>query len=55
VQIAGGSKAQTVEIESADPATVLRAIARLGLNSQANISYVRHLKMMTGLTLHTVA
>jgi hypothetical protein len=55
VQIAGVSKAETVEIESADPATVLRAIARLGLNSQANISYVRHLKMMTGLTLHTVA
>lgn len=55
VEIAGGGKAETVEIESEDPATVLRAIAKLGLNSQANISYVRHLKIMTGVTLHTVA
>ena len=55
VEIAGGGKAETVAIESKDPTTVLRAIAKLGLNSQANISYVRHLKMMTGLTLHTVA
>ena len=55
VEVAGASKAETVEVESEDPATVLRAIAKLGLNSQANISYVRHLKMMSGLTLHTVA
>ena len=55
VEIADGSKAETVEIESDDAATVLRAIVKLGLNSQANISYVRHLKMMTGVTLHTVA
>jgi hypothetical protein len=55
VEIAGGGKAETVAIESEDPATVLRAIAKLGLNSRANISYVRHLKMMTGLTQHTVA
>jgi len=33
-----------------DPAAVLRAIAIPGLNSQADINYVRHLKLMTGLT-----
>jgi hypothetical protein len=50
VQIAGGASSETVEIESDDPAAVLRAIAKLGLNSHANINYVRHLKLMTGMT-----
>ncbi len=53
LSIAGGATSQTIEIESEDPAAVLRAIARLGLNSQANISYVRHLKLMTGMTPRT--
>ena len=48
VGIVGGAKCETVAIESEDPATMLRAIAKLGLNSQPNTSYVRHLKMMTG-------
>ncbi len=50
VRIAGGASSETVELESEDPAAVLRAIAKLGLNSHANISYVRHLKLMTGMT-----
>jgi hypothetical protein len=50
VQIGGGATSETVEIESEDPAAVLRAIAKLGLNSHANINYVRHLKLMTGMT-----
>ncbi|MFZ2060187.1 MAG: hypothetical protein WAU82_04190 [Candidatus Binatus sp.] len=50
VQISGGATSETVEIESDDPAAVLRAIAKLGLNSHANINYVRHLKLMTGMT-----
>jgi exopolyphosphatase / guanosine-5'-triphosphate,3'-diphosphate pyrophosphatase len=50
VEIAGGATSQTVAIESDDPAAVLRAIAKLGLNSHSNISYVRHLKLMTGMT-----
>ncbi len=50
VRIAGGATSETVEIESEDPAAVLRAIAKLGLNSHANINYVRHLKLMTGMT-----
>ncbi len=50
VKIAGGATAETVAIESDDPAAVLRAIAKLGLNSHANINYVRHLKLMTGMT-----
>jgi exopolyphosphatase / guanosine-5'-triphosphate,3'-diphosphate pyrophosphatase len=50
VGIAGGATSETVAIESEDPAAVLRAIARLGLNSHANINYVRHLKLMTGMT-----
>ena len=50
VRIAGGATSETVEIESDDPAAVLRAIAKLGLNSHANINYVRHLKLMTGMT-----
>ncbi|MFZ0678826.1 hypothetical protein [Candidatus Binatus sp.] len=50
VQIGGGATSETVEIESDDPAAVLRAIAKLGLNSHANINYVRHLKLMTGMT-----
>jgi hypothetical protein len=50
VQIGGGATAETVEIESDDSAAVLRAIAKLGLNSHANINYVRHLKLMTGMT-----
>ena len=49
VGIAGGATSETVEIESEDPAAVLRAIAKLGLNSHANINYVRHLKLMTGM------
>jgi hypothetical protein len=49
VTIAGGATAETVGIESDDPAAVLRAIAKLGLNSHANINYVRHLKLMTGM------
>jgi hypothetical protein len=49
VGIAGGATSETIEIESDDPAAVLRAIAKLGLNSQANINYVRHLKLMTGM------
>jgi hypothetical protein len=51
VQIGGGgAPSETVEIESDDPAAVLRAIAKLGLNSHANINYVRHLKLMIGMT-----
>jgi exopolyphosphatase/guanosine-5'-triphosphate,3'-diphosphate pyrophosphatase len=50
VGIAGGATSETVAIESDDPAAVLRAIAKLGLNSQVNINYVRHLKLMTGMT-----
>jgi exopolyphosphatase / guanosine-5'-triphosphate,3'-diphosphate pyrophosphatase len=50
VGIAGGATSETVAIESEDPAAVLRAIARLGLNSHANINYVRHLMLMTGTT-----
>ena len=50
VQIGGGASSETVEIESDDPAAVLRAIAKLGLNSHANINYVRHLKLMTGMS-----
>jgi len=50
VQIGGGATSETVEIESDDPAAVLRAIAKLGLNSHANINYVRHLKLMIGMT-----
>jgi len=49
VGIAGGATSETIEIESDDPAAVLRAIAKLGLNSHANINYVRHLKLMTGM------
>jgi hypothetical protein len=49
VTIAGGATSETVGIESDDPAAVLRAIAKLGLNSHANINYVRHLKLMTGM------
>ncbi len=55
VEIAGGAKSETVEIESDDAAAVLRAIARLGLNSHANINYVRHLKLMTGMAPRTGA
>jgi exopolyphosphatase / guanosine-5'-triphosphate,3'-diphosphate pyrophosphatase len=50
VGIAGDATSETVAIESEDPAAVLRAIAKLGLNSHANINYVRHLKLMTGMT-----
>jgi hypothetical protein len=55
VGIAGGATAETVAIESEDPAAVLRAIAKLGLSSHANINYVRHLKLMTGMTARTGA
>ena len=55
VRIAGGATSETVEIESEDPAAVLRAIAKLGLNSHANINYVRHLKLMTGMTPRAAA
>jgi len=55
VRIGGGATSETVEIESEDPAAVLRAIAKLGLNSLANINYVRHLKLMTGMTPRTAA
>jgi exopolyphosphatase / guanosine-5'-triphosphate,3'-diphosphate pyrophosphatase len=50
VGIGGGASSQTVAIESDDPAAVLRAIAKLGLNSHSNINYVRHLKLMIGMT-----
>jgi exopolyphosphatase / guanosine-5'-triphosphate,3'-diphosphate pyrophosphatase len=49
MQIAGGAESETVELESEDPAIVLRAIAQLRLNSYPNINYVRHLKMMIGM------
>ena len=49
VGIGGGATSETVAIESDDPAAVLRAIAKLGLNSHVNISYVRHLKLKTGM------
>jgi hypothetical protein len=49
VEIACRTRSETTAIESEDPATLLRAIAKLGLNSQPNTSYVRHLKMMTGM------
>lgn len=50
VGIAGGAASETVAIESEDPVAVLRAIAKLGLNSHTNINYVRHLKLITGMT-----
>jgi exopolyphosphatase/guanosine-5'-triphosphate,3'-diphosphate pyrophosphatase len=50
VGVAGGATSETVALESEDPAAVLRAIVKLGLNSHANINYVRHLKLMTGMT-----
>ena len=53
IRIAGGADSETVELESEDPAMVLRAIAQLGLNSFPNINYVRHLKMMIGMTPRT--
>lgn len=49
VEIAGGARFETVAIESEDAAILLRAIAKLGLNSQPNTSYVRHLKLMSGI------
>ena len=55
VRIGGGATSETVEIESEDPAAVLRAIAKLGLNSLANINYVRHLKLMTGMSPRAAA
>jgi hypothetical protein len=55
VQIAGGAASETVEIESEDPAVVLRAIAKLGLTPHHNINYVRHLKLMTGITPRSVS
>jgi len=55
VGIEGGARSETIEVESDNPSTVLRAIAKLGLNSQTNISYVRYLKMMTGMTSHATA
>jgi exopolyphosphatase / guanosine-5'-triphosphate,3'-diphosphate pyrophosphatase len=55
VGIKGGAGSQTVAVESDNPATVLRTLAKLGLNSQTNISYVRRLKMMTGMTSHATA
>ena len=55
VRISGGAISETVAIESDDPAAVLRAIAKLGLNSHANINYVRHLKLMTGITPRAAA
>jgi hypothetical protein len=51
----GGARSETIAVESDNPASVLRTIAELGLNSQTNISYVRHLKMMTGMTSHATA
>src|ERR1700685_1555709 len=50
VRIAGGATSETVEIESDEHADGLRAIARLCMYSHANINYVRHLKLMTGMT-----
>jgi exopolyphosphatase/guanosine-5'-triphosphate,3'-diphosphate pyrophosphatase len=55
VRIAGGATSESVAIESEDPAVVLRAIAKLGLTPHPNISYVRHLKLMTGMTPRTVS
>ena len=49
VEIAGGATSETIEIESEDPAAVLRAIAKLGLTAYPNISYVVHLKLMIGM------
>ena len=50
IVVAGGATSETIAIESEDPAAVLRVIAKLGLNSHPNINYVRHLKLMTGMT-----
>jgi hypothetical protein len=50
IRIAGGAQSETVEIESEDPAMVLRALAKLGLSSYPNVNYVRHLKLMMGVT-----
>jgi hypothetical protein len=49
VEIAGGATSETIEIESEDPAAVLRAIAKFGLTAYPNISYVVHLKLMIGM------
>src|SRR5579863_619137 len=50
LEITGGASSQTIELESEDPAAVLRAIAKFGLSAQSNVSYVRKLKMMIGMT-----
>lgn len=55
IGIVGGGTTETVELESEDSAAVLRAIAKLGLNSQPNINYVRHLKLMIGMTPRSTA
>lgn len=55
VKIGGDAESETVEIESDDLALMLRAIAKLGLNSHPNINYVRHLKLMIGMTARTSA
>jgi hypothetical protein len=49
VEIAGGARSETIELESEDPAAVLRAIAKFGLTAHPNISYVVHLKLMIGM------
>jgi exopolyphosphatase / guanosine-5'-triphosphate,3'-diphosphate pyrophosphatase len=55
VGIKGGARSETIAVESGNPAALLRTIAKFGLNSQTNISYVRYLKMMTGMTSHATA
>jgi hypothetical protein len=55
LRIAGGAASETVEFESEDTAAVLRAIAKFGLSSHPNINYVRHLKLMIGMTPRSTA
>lgn len=50
VKIVCGASAETVEIESPDPAALREAVNRLGLSSRPNVSYIRQLKAMTGMT-----
>jgi hypothetical protein len=49
VEIFGSARSETIEIESEDPAAVLRGIAKFGLTAYPNINYVVHLKLMIGM------
>jgi exopolyphosphatase/guanosine-5'-triphosphate,3'-diphosphate pyrophosphatase len=54
VRISAGAEAQTIAIESENAAAVLSAIAQIGLSPHTNVNYVRHLKLMIGMTPRVV-